>query len=186
MSENVCVKIRTSRHINQTCRSVQPDYSLLQRREDPKRLFWVAFIYRLHIFPDGVRDVFPIRLCVCVRRINAASLHPSQFCLQHWTYWISANPATGRTAKTRRTPCRWETSRRATRRAWMRLSWSRWRWSRRAGVPEPRRRRHWTQVETERAACYTVQEGPGSAQEFSLLKGVFPPLLWGSDSEYLG
>lgn len=159
--------------------------SLLQRREDPKRLFWVAFIYRRHIFPAGVKYVLQVRPCVCVRRINAASLHPSQFCLQHWTCWISANPATERTAKTRRTPCRWETSRRATRRAWMRLSWSRWRWSRRAGAPEPRRRLHWTQVEAERAACYTVQEGPGSAQEFFLLKRVFPPPFWWWDSEYL-
>lgn len=184
MSENVCVKIRTSRHISETCRSVPPHYSLLQRREDPKRLFWVAFIYRRHIFPAGVKDALQVRLCVSWRHINAASLHPSQFCPQHWTYWTSANPATERTAKTRRTPCRWETSRRATRRAWMRLSWSRWRWSRRAGAPEPRRRLHWTQVEAERAACHTVQGGAWFCSRVLPVKGSFHATVLGGLNIY--
>lgn len=67
----------------------------------------------------------------------------------------------------------------------MRPSWSRWRWSRRAGAPEPRRRLHWTQVEAEHTVYYTQQEEPGSAQDSFLLKGVFLPLFWGSESGFL-
>lgn len=89
----------------------------------------------LHMYAMNLCKISKAKLVSC----------PLQFCLQHWTCWISVNLATGGTAKTGRVPCRPGATARKTTitgRRRMRRSWSRWKLNRQDQAWEPQRGHH--------------------------------------------